>query len=144
MEWIALENKKDYYGANLVCSTLVEMTSIVHKSSIHGTEAEKDVSKFLVRELYFKSKNESLLEQACISLKKFKSKYPVAYLFSLIYVLNSSLTIVKMQQSQYEGIGKYGNIHDNSIIYYHINLLKSRNKSELLLDSDYILSLIHI
>lgn len=138
MEWIALENKKDYYGANLVCSTLVEMTSIVHKSSVHGTEAEKDVSKFLVRELYFKSKNESLLEQACISLKKFKSKYPVAYLFSLIYVLNSSLTIVKMQQSQYEGIGKYGNIHDNSIIYYHINLLKSRNKSELLLDSVYI------
>mgnify|MGYP007000118187 len=57
---------------------------------------------------------------------------------SLIYVLNSSLTIVKMQQSQYEGIGKYGNIHDNSIIYYHINLLKSRNKSELLLDSVYI------
>ena len=64
----------------------------------------------------------------------------MAYLFSLIYVLNSSLTIVKMQQSQYEGIGKYGNIHDNSIIYYHINLLKSRNKSELLLDSDLYLS----
>ena len=138
MEWIALENKKDYYGANIVCCMLVEITSIVYNISVHGTSAEKDASKFLIRELYFKSKTESLLEQVCISLKSFKSKYPSAYLFSLINLLSSSLTIMKTHQSQYEGIRKYGNIHDNSIIYYHMRLLKGRNKNESLLGSVYI------
>jgi hypothetical protein len=138
MEWIALENKKDYYGANIVCCMLVEITSIVYNISVQGTSAEKDASKFLIRELYFKSKTESLLEQVCISLKSFKSKYPSAYLFSLINLLSSSLTIMKTHQSQYEGIRKYGNIHDNSIIYYHMRLLKGRNKNESLLGSVYI------
>jgi len=135
MEWIALENKKDYCGANIVCSMLVEITTIIHKVSVHGTSAEKDVCKFLVRELYYKSKTESLLEQACISLKNFKSKYSMAYLFSLIYLLNSSLIIVDMYKSQQGGVHKYGTIHDNSIIYCHTSLLKDRNRNKLVLDS---------
>jgi len=135
MEWIALENKKDYCGANIVCSMLVEITAIIHKVSVHGTSAEKDVCKFLVRELYYKSKTESLLEQACISLKNFKSKYSMAYLFSLIYLLNSSLMIVDMYKSQQGGVHKYGTIHDNSIIYCHTSLLKDRNRNKLVLDS---------
>jgi len=75
------------------------------------------------------------LEQACISLKNFKSKYSMAYLFSLIYLLNSSLIIVDMYKSQQGGVHKYGTIHDNSIIYCQTRLLKDRNRNRLVLDS---------
>lgn len=147
MEWIALEQKKDYYGANLVCGAIVEILSIIQKLSVFGTQVEKDVSNFLIRELFFKTKSESLLEQTCSSLKKNKNKFPSTYLVSLICILNSSMKILKIQQGYHtsDKLRDIWNIHDDSIIHHHVQILKNENQAEAVLDSvcNYLQNLVN-
>jgi hypothetical protein len=137
MEWISFENRKDYHGASLVCSLLVEITSILRSLSNHANQIEKDVSKFLIHELYFKSRKESLLEQACLSLKNLNGKLPSAYSISLVHILNSSLKIIECQENQLGLIEycKYGNFYTDSTIFSHLLFIMNSNFSHTVLES---------
>jgi hypothetical protein len=148
MEWIALEHKNDYYGANLICGTIVEILSVLQRTSAQGTRVEKDVSNFLIRELFFKTKSESILEQACSSLIKMKkNRLPQKYLFSLICILNTSMKILKTQQSYHtsEKLQDNWNIYDDKIIHQHVQILKGEVQTEEVLDSirNYLQTLVN-
>ena len=136
IEWQSLENKKEYYGANLICTQLLEITSIIQNASLRGSQIEKDVSKFLIQELYLKSKAESILEQVCMSLRAFKDKSPTAYLFSLVHILNFSLKIIEAEKKQFSlGERPKCGIYDESVIFSYMVLLKNATQTNSLLES---------
>ncbi|CAL6308779.1 unnamed protein product [Bathycoccus prasinos] len=97
MEWIALEQKKDYYGANLVCGAIVEILSIIQKLSVFGTQVEKDILK---------------IQQGYHTSDKLRDIW---------------------------------NIHDDSIIQHHVQILKNENQAEAVLDSvcNYLQNLVN-